>query len=131
MPRLFPLVWRAVYARYVLASTLALAADIGSFLLLLRLSVAPVAAAVAGYGVGLCLHWLVSSRAVFTDAPDARHPWRRKAMFAASALAGLAITAMIVAASDASGIDPRWGKAVAVLASFHIVYLIRKHHVFR
>lgn len=123
--------WRLVYARYLLASALSLGVDLQCFNLLLNLAVPPVGAATVGYGAGLYVHWLVSSRLVFATAPNAAPGLQRKTLFAISALAGLAITALIVAMFDRFGLDARWGKAVAILASFHAVYLIRKSYVFQ
>ena len=59
---------RITLLRYLLASVGALAVDMGSFLALLALGVVPVLASAAGYSLGIVAHWLLSSRAVFTDS---------------------------------------------------------------
>jgi putative flippase GtrA len=120
--------------RYLAASALALAVDIGTFLALLAVGVLPAPAAAAGYSLGVLTHWLVSSRAVFSDtvAPRGHHQrTRQKALFVISAFAGLALTTFIVGLGDAAGIDPRAAKAIAIVASFTLTWLLRSRVVFR
>src|SRR3546814_8178191 len=62
----------ARWLAYLFASGLALGTDAGLFLLLLGGGVAPVAASALGYGMGILVHWLVSSRLVFADGTAAR-----------------------------------------------------------
>lgn len=119
--------------RYPLASAVALGFDMGSFLTLLALGFDAVAAAIAGYGAGIAVHWLISSRFVF--APDTvmqgRARWSQKALFAGSALVGLAITVAIVALGGLASLDPRAAKLVAVAASFAATWVLRSQYVFR
>jgi putative flippase GtrA len=119
--------------RYLAASAGALAVDIGSFLALLAVGVLPAPAAAAGYSLGVLTHWLVSSRAVFSDAvaPRGHQRTRQKALFVISAFAGLALTTFIVGLGDAAGIDPRAAKAIAIVASFTLTWLLRSRVVFR
>ena len=119
--------------RYLAASALALGVDMGSFLLLLRLEVPAAPAAAAGYSLGIVAHWLLSSRAVFTQGVAQRGPerTRQKAMFVLSALFGLALTTGIVGAGDALGIDPRLAKLAAIAASFTATWLLREKLIFR
>ena len=77
--------------RYAIASVGALAVDMGTFLALLTLGVWPAAASAASYSLGIVAHWLMSSRAVFSDlvAQRGAERTRQKAMFVVSALIGL------------------------------------------
>lgn len=122
----------ATLARYLIASVAALAADMGSFLALLRLGLAPAPASALGYAVGILAHWLLSSRAVFGDQVAARGPQRtrQKALFVGSALIGLALTTGIVGAGAALGLDPRLAKLAAVAVSFAATWLLRQRVVF-
>ncbi|QYU68193.1 GtrA family protein [Leptolyngbya sp. 15MV] len=80
--------------RYLLASVGALAADVGCFLALLGLGVAAAPASAVGYALGIAVHWVLSSRAVFADsvAAGGLARTRQKALFVVSALIGLALT---------------------------------------
>jgi putative flippase GtrA len=120
--------------RYLGASVVALGADMGSFLLLLDMGATPAPASAASYALGIVVHWLISSRAVFNDSVAPRGDsarTRQKAMFVVSAMIGLALTTMIVGAGDAMGIDPRLAKLAAVGASFVTTWLLREKLVFR
>lgn len=124
---------RVMLLRYLLASVGALAVDMGSFLALLALGVVPVLASAAGYSLGIVAHWLLSSRAVFTDSvaqePMARA--RQKALFVGSALVGLALTTLIVGGGTALGVDSRLSKIMAIGVSFTATWLLRKRIVFQ
>jgi putative flippase GtrA len=120
---------RITYARYIVASAGALAVDMGIFMALLRADMPATSASVMGYVSGIGAHWLLSSRAVFTDASESGRN-RQKLLFIASALVGLAITAAIVGAADMLGIDPRIAKLGAIGVAFNATYLLRKRIVF-
>jgi putative flippase GtrA len=124
--------WRITYARYLSASVIALGADLATFLLLLRSGTGAVGASLAGYSLGLCVHWLLSSRLVFADkrAVTAQEKMRQKALFLGSALVGLAITGSVVGIGHFLGIDPRLAKLGAVALSFQATYLLRRTVVF-
>jgi len=118
--------------RYLAASLMALLADWGCFLALLATGLPPAAASASGYTLGIAVHWLLSSRAVFegTVAPRGPERMRQKTMFVASALIGLALTTMIVGASASAGLDPRAAKLAAVVVSFTATWLLREKVVF-
>lgn len=122
-----------VLLRYLFASVGALAVDMGCFLGLMAMGMGPAPASAIGYASGILAHWLLSSRAVFNgrvaEAGLART--RQKALFVISALAGLALTTGIVAASDALGADPRAGKLLAIVLSFALTWWLRNRVVFR
>lgn len=122
-----------VLLRYLLASVGALAVDMGCFLGLMALGMAPTPASAIGYASGIAAHWVLSSRAVFNGrvAGAGLARTRQKALFVISALAGLALTTGIVAASDALGADPRVGKLVAIVLSFAVTWWLRNRVVFR
>lgn len=124
---------RVTLLRYLLASVGALAVDMGSFLALMALGMVPVIASAAGYSLGIVAHWLLSSRAVFTDtvASERGARNRQKALFVGSALLGLALTTLIVGAGTALGLDSRLSKIAAVGASFTATWLLRKRIVFQ
>ncbi|MDQ4420564.1 GtrA family protein [Sphingobium sp. DEHP117] len=125
------LVWRITYARYIMASALALAADLSLFMMLLQMGTQPVPASMAGYCSGLLVHWLVSSRLVFAEqALRGPQRTRQKALFVISTLIGLALTSLIVGTGSHFGLDPRLAKLVAVAISFQATYLLRRSVVF-
>ncbi|MDZ7894352.1 MAG: GtrA family protein [Sphingobium sp.] len=122
-----------LYSRYVLVSAVALAIDLGLFLLALRGGVPATAASVLGYGAGIGAHWLLSTRLLFRASLARLRRERRaqKLMFLISALAGLALTATIVGLADWWHGDPRIAKLIAVAVSFQATYWLRRHVVFR
>ena len=126
-------VFDLVFVRYVAASAFALAVDMGTFLALLAMGLGAAVAAATGYALGIAAHWIVSSRVVFAAGVARRGPQRhrQKAMFAGSALAGLALTTAIVGAGTGLGLDPRLAKLAAIAASFTLTWLLRERVVFR
>jgi putative flippase GtrA len=125
------LVWRITYARYIMASALALAADLSFFMALLQVGVYAIPASMAGYCLGLVVHWFISSRLVFAEQTlHGSQRTRQKALFFISTLIGLAITSLIVGAGTHLGLDPRLAKLVAVAVSFQTTYLLRRSVVF-
>jgi putative flippase GtrA len=119
--------------RYLMASALALGADLGSFLLLYWAGAYVPAAYAASYSVGILVHWLISSRLVFSDSVAERGlaRTRQKAMFVVSALLGLALTTGIGSGAVYAGVHPIAGKMVAVAASFTVTWLLRSRLIFR
>ena len=123
---------QAALSRYFGASVVALGFDMGSFLVLLAAGLPAAPAAALSYSLGIVVHWFISSRAVFTAGVAERGParTRQKALFVASALVGLALTAGIVGLGAAVGIDPRLAKIAAVGVSFVATWLLRARVVF-
>lgn len=121
------------FLRYLLASVGALAVDVGSFLALLAFGMVAAPASAIGYTLGILAHWLLSSRTVFVGnvAERGSERTRQKAMFVASAIAGLAVTTLIVGTADLGGIDPRLAKVAAIAVSFTLTWLFRSKIVFR
>lgn len=123
---------RLTYLRYIAASAIALGIDMGLFLAAIAAGVPAAVAAAFGYAVGVVAHWLISSRAVFTERVAAIGVARRQqqALFLGSALVGLALTTAIVGIGDALALDPRLAKLIAIAISFQTTYLIRSRVVF-
>jgi putative flippase GtrA len=123
-----------IFVLYVLASVCALAVDVGSFLALMAAGLSATLASAIGYSLGIVSHWLLSSRTVFTGRVADRGSadrTKQKALFVASALAGLALTTAIVGGAELSAIDPRAAKLVAIGASFLLTWVLRSRVVFR
>ena len=124
--------FRAVtYSRYLAASIVALALDLGLFMLLRAAGLPIVAVSALSYAAGVGAHWLMSSRLVFAaelHAPGAARR-RQQLLFVLSALAGLSTTVAIVGAASLL-IDARLAKLIAVGVSFQATYLLRSRIVF-
>jgi putative flippase GtrA len=122
----------AAPSRYLGASVVALGFDMGGFLLLLAAGAPAAPAAALSYSLGIVVHWLISSRAVFAAGVASRGParTRQKALFVASALVGLALTAGVVGLGSALRLDPRLAKIAAVAVSFTATWLLRARLVF-
>jgi putative flippase GtrA len=120
------------YVRYGIGSVLALGSDLALFMIMLRLGILPVAASALGYGLGIVVHWLVSSRFVFTDGTASTGParTRQKGLFLGSALIGLGITTGIMTVAGMIGLLPIAAKLVAIIISFQATYALRKAVVF-
>lgn len=119
--------------RYLLASVLALAVDVGSFLILLQAGIGAAPASALGYSIGIVAHWLLSSRTVFVSGVVTQGPGRtrQKVLFVMSALLGLALTTGIVGLVSSGGADPRLAKLIAIAVSFAATWLLRERVVFR
>ena len=132
MGEILSLLRTATASRYLAASAVALGFDMGSFLVLLEAGMPAASASALSYTLGIAVHWFISSRAVFADGVAARGParTRQKALFVASALVGLALTAGVVGLGSALGLDPRLAKIAAVGVSFAATWLLRARVVF-
>lgn len=116
---------------YSLVSVAALVLDFLVFQSLASSGVLPAMAAVAGYGVGMVLHYTISVRFVFANAT--RKSRRRTFFeFALSGLVGLAMTTAVVAlATTWLALPPLAAKAIAVIVSFVTVFWLRSTIVFK
>ena len=129
LARLFGLIPQL--GRYTVVSGAALLLDFALFLSLIRLGVAPTLAGVAGYAVGLALHYGLSARFVFDAARAGKPHARLFSEFALTGLAGLVITAAVISvATGVAGLAPVLAKALAAILSFVAVYLMRRQIVF-
>jgi len=118
-------------SRYSVASALALALDFAVYLTLTGSAVPPPVAGVVGYALGTALHFLLSTRFVFdARATDKLHA-RLLGEFALSGIAGIGITALVIAlATEAAGLAALPAKVLAAGASFIIVFGLRRAVVF-
>lgn len=123
---------RITYVRYLAASIGALAVDLCLFMALIAGGAPAISASVIGYTAGILVHWLLSSRTVFTDALAPGRPGRirQKTLFLVSALMGLGLTTLIVGVGAHLGLDPRLAKLAAIMISFQATYVLRKVVVF-
>ena len=121
-----------VYFRYVAASAVSLGVDLALFATAIAFGAAAVPASILGYSAGILSHWLLSSRFVFGDRIVGRGERRaeQQALFVASALAGLAVTTLVVGAGDMLGAPPLVSKLAAVAIGFQLTYILRKKVVF-
>lgn len=125
--------WNDTFLRYFAASGIALGADASCFFLLVGAGARPGLAAAIAYCLGILVHWLISSRAVFVRELAARGPerTRQKMLFVVSAVAGLVLTTLTVSAGAAFGINLALTKGVAVAGSFTLTWMARRWIVFR
>jgi putative flippase GtrA len=132
MMRTAAALWQRTYARYAMASVVALSTDVGMFLVFLGMHIPAVLASMLSYTLGIIVHWFMSSRLVFQDsvAIVSRERTKQKSLFFMSALIGMAITSAIVAYATLRGLDPRIAKLCAVFVSFQTTYLLRRSIVF-
>src|SRR5262245_16951019 len=113
--------------RYAAASGAALVLDFGVFLKLNAVVAAPTLAGVAGYACGIVMHFFLSRHFVFSDADSQKCAHRLFGEFVASGLIGLAVTAGVIALGvSVLGLSPLAGKALAAIASFFAVFVIRR-----
>jgi putative flippase GtrA len=123
---------RFTITRYLAASIIALAFDVALFSSLVAMSVDPTLASAAGYCAGIVIHWLVSANIVFTGKTrDGAALHIQRALFAGSAVVGLAITVVTVEILGRAGVHPIPSKGAAIGVSFVAVYAMRKWGVFR
>jgi putative flippase GtrA len=119
-------------ARYVLISGVAFALDFAIFLGLVFAGANAVAASVAGYLCGTQLHWMLSTRLVFTAGvrqdPTARR--RQQVLFFTSAAVGVTCNAGIVALSQSLSVPLALGKLAAIGTSFVLVLAVRASIIF-
>ena len=119
---------------YLAVSIVALGVDIGVYWLLLGLFTKAFVPAAIGYAVGLVVHYLLASRLVFKGRLQGRGITAETPTFtkyAGTGIAGLAITAAIVAFStDILGWSAFTAKVLATGFAFVAVYLMRRYAVF-
>jgi putative flippase GtrA len=117
--------------RYLVVSAVALGCDVAVYALLIAGATGATVAGAAGYTFGLLVHYALSARWVFPDGARTRRTAPTLVKFAATGLIGLATTAAIIDAltrNHVAGALP--AKAVAVVTSYLIVYLLRRAYVF-
>ena len=117
--------------RYGLVSVAALGCDFVVFLALTKAGLLPAIAGMAGYAVGLVLHFMLSTVFVFDTSASNKTRTRLFGEFAVSGGAGLVLTAAVITLmTQRLGADPVIAKITAVLVSFVVVFLLRRTVVF-
>jgi putative flippase GtrA len=118
-------------SRYTLVSALALVLDFAVYLLLAAGGMRGALAGAIGYACGIALHYMLSVRYVFDAAAAHKAQSRLITEFAISGLAGLAITALVIALTvDLGGMPLLPAKMLAVGVSFLVVFALRRGVVF-
>ena len=118
-------------SRYTVVSALALGLDLLIYMALVGWGVMAALAGVVGYSSGMILHYALSCRFVFKREMTAKTETRLFTEFAASGVAGLILTAVIIAlAHNWLGLTPFIAKLVAVVVSFSAVFILRRSVVF-
>jgi putative flippase GtrA len=118
-------------SRYTVVSALALIVDFTVYLLLGAGGMTGALAGAIGYACGLALHYMLSVRYVFDAAAAHKGRSRLITEFALSGLAGMAITALVIAVTvDFGGMPLLPAKILAVGISFLIVFALRRSVVF-
>jgi putative flippase GtrA len=115
---------------YLAASIVALACDVGVLAALVRLGVDNVAAAGVGYCVGLAVHYVIATRFVFRHRRYREARMMESGLYVVTGFAGLLLSAAVVWAGDAAGLHLAVSKAIAVVASFVAIYLLRRWLLF-
>lgn len=118
-------------SRYSIVSVLALSADFSVYVGLVEASIKASLAGVAGYGIGMALHYFLSSRFVFDIEGSRKSETRRFMEFVFSGLFGATLTGIVISvATQALAFDPIVAKVVAAGLSFVSVFAIRRSFVF-
>ena len=105
--------------------------DFTVYLLLAASGMTVALAAAFGYACGLALHYLLSVRYVFDPRAANKAQTRLLAEFALSGVAGMAITALVIALTvDLGGMPLLPAKVLAVGVSFLVVFALRRGVVF-
>jgi putative flippase GtrA len=116
---------------YTIVSIAALGVDLAVFNGLVVSGTRASIAGVAGYLVGMVVHYLLSARYVFDTTTSDKGDARRFTEFALSGAIGLAMTwALIHLATDVFHLPAMAGKVAAVGTSFIVVFLLRRGIVF-
>ena len=118
-------------SHYTLVSIVALGVDLVIFNALVLGGLRASLAGVAGYTIGMVLHYGLSARYVFDTASSDKGGARRFVEFALSGGIGLLITwTLIHFATDVALLPAMAGKIAAVGTSFIVVFLLRRGIVF-
>lgn len=119
-------------SKYTVASVIALATDFLIYLSLATGGFALTLAAIAGYSIGMMMHFVLSSRYVFETQKLDKTESRLFGEFAISGAIGLVLTVTVVFIAEKVFLaTPFFAKLAAVAISFFAVYLVRRCLVFR
>ncbi|HEX6136449.1 MAG TPA: GtrA family protein [Casimicrobiaceae bacterium] len=127
-----PVARRRELVAYVAVSALALGVDIVTlYLLAVQLGMNKALAAAVGYAAGLVAHYALAISRVFVFRRFGNRPRLEFALYAWTGLLGVASSYLVVLAGTASGLSLPLSKAVAVVVSFALTFLARRHLLFR
>lgn len=135
-PYLPPIVLRLLglanqLSRYTVVSAMALGLDFTVYLALAGGAYRAAFAGIVAYAVGMLLHFSLSTRYVFKRRSVSKSDARLFTEFLISGVAGLAITAVVIAImTDGLGFSALAGKVCAVVLSFMAVFVLRRSVVF-
>ena len=115
---------------YLLASVVALACDVAVLAMLVRLHADNVSAAAVGYCAGLAVHYLLATRFVFHHRRYRDVRLVETGLYAVTGVVGLVLSAAIVWLGDVAGMGLPVSKAIAVVASFVTIYVLRRWLLF-
>lgn len=135
-PRLPPIALRLIglvdqVSRYGVVSALAFALDVSAFLALAETGVPAALAGIAGYVLGMLLHYTMSARFVFKRRAVNKSDARLFTEFVVSGAVGLAVTAAVIAVTVGTfDMAPLSAKVLAAGLSFTAVFALRRTVVF-
>jgi len=121
------------FVRYLIASSIALCLDYGSYWVIAETKkmALPTAAAI-GYCIGLIVSYFLISGPVFKDGWLRKHKFFELALFLLSGLLGVTLTFSTVYLYVTSfGERLHCSKLIGIIVSFTGVFLFRKYVVFR
>ena len=118
------------FSRYTVVSGVALILDFTVYLLLAAGGMKVALAGALGYACGLALHYLLSVRYVFDPRAANKAQTRLLAEFALSGVAGMAITALVIALTVDLGNAAVAGQSAGGWRSFLVVFALRRSVVF-
>lgn len=121
------------FARYIIASAIALFVDFSSYWVIVRSTnlALPIAAAM-GYSVGLIVAYFLIAGPVFKDGWFRKKKFFELGLFFVSGVVGVTLTYVTVFLYVRSvGEHLHISKLIAIIVSFISVYLFRKYIVFR
>ena len=119
------------FSAYTLVSIVALGCDLASYMAAVGAGYAPYTAGIAGYGLGTIVNYVLSTRFVFDRDLTQKSDTRLFSEYALSGVAGLIVTATVIAtATGLFGLPALTAKLMAVATSFLMVYALRRTVVF-
>ena len=116
--------------RYGGVSVVALSADVGSLALFKAFHLGDLLAVAIAYLFGALVSYLGAIHFVFSQRPHAQRRWFEAGLYLLFGLAGLAVTELVVAIGGLFTVPLPLSKAAAIVASFFLCYLLRKHLLF-
>ncbi|MGF1650838.1 MAG: GtrA family protein [Hyphomicrobiaceae bacterium] len=126
--------WQArPFLRYVAVSIATIVFDVALFTgLISTLHLAPTSAALMSYAIAMLAHYLLVVTFVFDAKSTGKTHHRLFAEYVTSALAGLAVTGVVISVlAEMLGVIPLLAKIAAIALTFLALYAVRRLVVFR